>query len=120
MNAVAKLSGSICVIAAAVICAVILLHDGNSSKHQVATNEHRLTDKNTVARPESRSPQSDQRSLSGFAAAWSAPGGSFPAQSSSAAPDVPTRKTDFELLQAHEREVALVSVRILQIHKSVE
>jgi hypothetical protein len=92
---------------------VIFLHDGNGSKHQVVINEHRLTDNTTVARPEHRSPHPDPRSFSGFVAAWSAAAGSFSEQSSSAATDVSTRNS--ERLQAHEREVALVSVRMLQI-----
>ena len=115
MSTGAKLSGSICVIAGAVICAVIFLRDGNSSKHQVAINEHRLTDRNTVTRPERRSRQLDQGAFSGFATAWSAPAGSFPEQSSSAGTDAPTRNMNVERLRAHEREVVLVSARMLQI-----
>lgn len=111
MKARGTSSVSICVAAAAVIGVAVMSADRTGP---APIGAHEPVRKEDIAAPAPPPPQPDQRSLGGFIAAWSGQAGP-----TSTPHSPPVDSTDdtmrAERQQAHEREVATVAVRMLQL-----
>jgi hypothetical protein len=107
MKAGMTASVSICLICAVVLGKLVSSAEGTDPGQRPADGGRVLVPGAARAVPSNPGPVADQRSLGGFAAAWSG--------SSSATKEALAEQARADASAAHEREVALVSTRMLQI-----
>jgi hypothetical protein len=100
-------SVSICLIAAAVLGKLVASAQDTHAGQRPADGNRAQVLSAPAPRPSNPAPTTDQRSLAGFVAAWSG--------SSSLTKEALAKRERAEALAAHEREVAMVSRRMLQI-----
>lgn len=100
-------SVSICLIAAAVLGKVVISANDTHARQRPFDGNRPPVPSATVPRPANPVATADQRSLAGFVAVWSG--------TSSLTKEALAKEERAEALAAHEREVAIVSRRMLQL-----